>query len=258
MTLNPAYRRILHKMGYYNYQQGLIYRHLNQGKGWISHEEHCRKFIIKALDFYKPEKVTVYGSGWLLDLPLTEMAERVSRISLVDIIHPPEVITQTKGFKNIQIIEEDVTGGLIEEVWKKAGNRTFVNRLSSLKGISVCEYQPVDDPGLAISLNILTQLESLPEKLLRKKSRVNEECLKNFRKEIQQKHIRFLEKHNTVLISDMTEIFMKEGGESVQNDTILAELPAGKVREEWIWDFDLKGKDYNQKKSVFKVVGIML
>jgi hypothetical protein len=245
-------------MGYYNYQQGLIYRHLNQDKGWISHEEHCRKFIIKALDFYKPRKVTVYGSGWLLDLPVAEMIERVECISLVDIIHPPEVITQTAGFKNIQIVEDDVTGGLIEEVWKKAGNRTFINRLSSLNGISVSEYQPVDDPGLAISLNILTQLESLPEKLLRKKSRVNEESFLNFRKEIQQQHIRFLEKHNSVIISDLAEIYMKEGGESIQNDTVLAELPTGKIREEWIWDFDLAGKDYNLKKSVFKVVGIML
>ena len=258
MTLSPAYRRILHKMGYYNYQQGLIYRHLNQGKGWIRHEENCRNFIIKALDFYKPEKVTVYGSGWLLDLPVAEMAERVDRIALVDIIHPPEVITQTAGIKNIQIVEDDVTGGLIEEVWKKAGKRTFINRLSSLNGIPVSEYKPVDDPGLAISLNILTQLESLPEKLLRKKSKVNDESLMNFRKEIQQQHIRFLEKHKSVIISDFAEIYMKKGGESIQNNTVLAELPAGKVREEWIWDFDLMGNDYNLKKSVFKVVGIIL
>ena len=245
-------------MGYYNYQQGLIYRHLSQDKGWISHEEHCRSFIIKALDYYKPEKVTVYGSGWLLDLPLAEMAERVDRISLVDIIHPPEVITQTAGFKNIQLVEEDVTGGLIEEVWKKAGNKTFFNRLTSLSSISIPEYQPVDDTGLAISLNILTQLETLPEKLLRKRCRVDEEEYINFRKEIQLLHIRFLEKHKSVMISDIAEIFTKEGGASVQNNTVVTELPEGKVREEWIWDFDLKGNDYNQKKSVFKVAAIML
>jgi len=245
-------------MGYYNYQEGLIYRHLNQGQGWLSHEEHCRNFIIKALDFYKPEKVTVYGSGWLLDLPVTEMAERVGKISLVDIIHPPEVTLQTAGFKNVQIVEEDVTGGLIDEVWKKTGNRTYFNRLPSLGSISIPEYLPVADPGMVISLNILTQLESLPEKLLRKKSKADEEDFMNFRKEIQQQHIRFLTKHKSVLISDLAEIFIKEDGESFQNNTVLAELPEGKVREEWIWDFDLMGRDYNLKKSVFKVVGIML
>ncbi|MCU0472075.1 MAG: hypothetical protein MUC93_01750 [Bacteroidales bacterium] len=258
MTLNPAYRRILHKMGYYNYQQGLIYRHLNQDKGWISHEQHCRNFIIKALDYYKPGKVTVYGSGWLLDLPLAEMAERVNRISLVDIIHPPEVITQTAGFKNIQLVEEDVTGGLIEEVWKKAGNKTYFNRLTSLSSISIPEYQPVDDPGLTISLNILTQLETLPEKLLKKKSRVSEEDFMNFRKEIQLKHIKFLEKHKSVIISDIAEVFTRVGGDSFQNNTVVTELPAGMIREDWIWDFDLLGDDYIQKKSVLKVAAIML
>lgn len=245
-------------MGYYDYQQGLIYRHLNQGKGWISHEDHCRNFIIKALDHYKPSRVTVYGSGWLLELPLTEMSERVENITLVDIIHPPEVITQTAGFQNVQLVEEDVTGGLIEEVWKKAGGNTFLNRLSSLNSISIPEYQPVNDPGLVISLNILTQLETLPEKLLRKKSKASEEDFLNFRKKVQLVHLRFLEKHNSILVSDIAEVYTKEGGSSYQNVTVIAELPAGKIREDWIWDFDLAGTDYNQKKSVFKVAAILI
>jgi len=258
MTLCPEYRRILHKMGYYNYQQGLIYRHLNQDNGWISHEKRCRDFILKALDFYKPVKVTVFGSGWLLELPLAEISERVESISLVDIIHPPEVIEQTAGLKNVQLFEEDVTGGLIEEVWEKAGNRTIFNRLSSLGSISIPEYQPATDPGFVISLNILTQLETLPEKLLRKKSIAAEKDFMNFRKEIQQKHIRFLQKYNSVLISDIAEVFRKKGSDSFQNMTLAADLPEGKAREEWIWDFDLSGTDFNQKKSVFKVIAILL
>ena len=186
------------------------------------------------------------------------MAERVESISLVDIIHPPEVIVQTAGFKNVQLFEEDVTGGLIEEVWRKAGNRTIFNRLQSLSSISIPEYQPAADPGLVISLNILTQLETLPEKLLRKKSRAAEVDFMNFRKEIQQKHIRFLQKCNSVLISDIAEIFRKKESDSFQNMTLAADLPEGKAREDWIWDFDLSGTDFNQKKSVFKVIAILL
>ena len=92
MTHSISYRRMLNKMGYYNYQNGLIYHHINQHGGWENHEEHCRGFIIKALDFYKPEKVTVLGSGWLLELPLAELVERTGKICLVDIVHPPDVI----------------------------------------------------------------------------------------------------------------------------------------------------------------------
>ena len=70
-------------MGYYNYQNGLIYRHLNQEGGWDSHLERCRSFILEGVGFYKPGKVTVLGSGWLLELPFAEMVERTGKICLV-------------------------------------------------------------------------------------------------------------------------------------------------------------------------------
>ena len=152
---------MLNKMGYYNYQQGLIYRHLNQEGGWDIHLERCRSFILKAIDYYKPRKVTVLGSGWLLELPLSEMSEMTDEICLVDIVHPPQVKQQIAGLKKVKISEQDITGGLIEEVWNKTRKRFFFNKLRSLDSIQIPEYQPEEDPGLVISLNILTQLESL-------------------------------------------------------------------------------------------------
>ena len=172
MTHSSSYRIMLTRMGYYNYQNGLIYHHLNQEGGWGQHLEHCRQFILKALDFYKPDKVTVLGSGWLLDLPVAELAERVSRISLVDIIHPPDVFTQVKSYKNVELIEQDITGGLIAEVWQKKGHCTFIHKLLSLEKIVVPEYRPDGDPGMVISLNILTQLESLLIDFLKKRSKI--------------------------------------------------------------------------------------
>lgn len=244
-------------MGYYNYQQGLIYRHLNQDEGWIGHEKNCRQFILRAIDFHRPEKVTVFGSGWLLEVPLAEMAERVRTIVLTDIVHPPEVVSQTSGMKNVRLSFEDVTGGLIEEVWNKAGRRTFLNKLHSLDSILIPEYHPVEDPGLVISVNILTQLESLPEKLLRKKASVSEKEFLNFRKEIQLKHLHFIEKYKGILISDKAEILTDKGGNTTETETALVKLPEGNIKEEWVWNFDLLRTDYVQKESVFKVVAIM-
>jgi hypothetical protein len=245
-------------MGYYNYQHGLIYRHLNQQSGWDSHLDHCREFIIKAIDLQKPSKITVLGSGWLMELPLAEMAERTEKIVLIDIVHPPEVYEQTAGVKNVEVSEQDVSGGLIEEVWNKAGRRTFLNRLPSLETISISEYEPDTDPGMVISLNILTQLEILPEKLLRKKSKATDKEYFSFRKEIQEKHISSLKKYPSVLISDIAETIIDANGRQTENRTLLAELPAGKMMEEWIWDFDLMHADYNRKKSTFKVAAIRI
>jgi hypothetical protein len=258
MTHSTSYRRILHKMGYYDYQHGLICRHLNQQGGWDSHLERCRRLILRALDIYRPDKVTVIGSGWLLELPLIEMIKRTGKVVLVDIVHPPEVYSQTKGIEGISVVEQDATGGLIEEVWKKAGKRTFLNRLPSIGRITIPEYQPDEDPGMVISLNILTQLEFLPLKLLRDKTKAAEPEFLMFREEVQTNHIRFLMKHRSVLITDVAEIFTETSGETTEEKTALVRMPSGKVSDEWIWDFDLLKSDYNKKRSVLKVFAVIL
>ncbi len=258
MTHLPSYRRILHKMGYYDYQHGLIYRHLNQEGGWDSHLERCRNLILKALDLFNPEKVTVLGSGWLLELPLAEMDEKTKEVVLVDIIHPPEVYSQTAGMKRIKLVEEDVTGGLIEEIWKKTGKRTFINKLSSLGQVIIPDYQPVEDPGMVISLNILTQLEFLPLKFLRKKSKATETEFLRFREEIQKSHIRFLMKHRSVLITDVAEIYTDNSGKETEEKTAVVQMPSGKITEEWTWNFDLLSSDYKRKRSVLRVCAVIL
>ncbi|MGA2405390.1 MAG: hypothetical protein ABSF81_01395 [Bacteroidales bacterium] len=258
MTHSISYRRLLNKMGYYNYQNGLIYNHINQEGGWDNHQERCRSFIIKALDFYKPEKVTVLGSGWLLELPFTELVERTQRVCLVDIIHPPDVISQTGSFKNVELIEQDITGGLIEEVWQKTRKYSFFNKLQSLENVIVPEYKPDCDPGMVISLNILTQLESQLVDFLRKKSRIKEEEFNIFRTEIQKKHIDFLKKNKSVLITDITEIFTDNSGNVTKIPTVITDLPDEHFKEEWTWHFDLVRSDYYTKRSVFKIVGIII
>ena len=258
MSLDASYRRILHRMGYYSYQQGLIYRHLNQEGGWNSHLQNCRSFILKSIDFYKPSKITVLGSGWLLDLPLKEMIDITEEIVLVDIVHPPEVIDQVAGLTKVKLMEEDITGGLIQEVWMKTGKSSFFSKPGSIENITVPEYQPVNDPGLVVSLNILTQLESLPVGFIKKRAKVNDDEINNFRKKIQDNHLSFLKRYNSVLITDLSEIITDKTGNVTEEVSVLTDLPPAKYHEEWTWGFDLKRSDYYTKRSVFKVIGLII
>lgn len=258
MAHDLSYRKILHRMGYYNYQRGLIYHHFEEEGSWNSHLKNCRDFILKVLDLYGQSKVTVLGSGWLLDLPLKEMCDAVEEINLVDIIHPPEVKEQAGKLKKVKLREEDVSGGLITEVWEKGRHRSFFNKLRSLDEIRISEYQPQFDPGMIISLNILTQLESLPLEFLKKRSVKNEENYVWFRKEIQSKHISFLKKHESLLITDLSEIITDNSGITTEIPSVLTDLPEGKLKEEWTWNFDLRKSDYYTKKSVFKVAAMIL
>ena len=256
MSHSIEYRRILSRMGYYNYQNGLIYRHLNQEGGWDDHLEHCRNLILRTMELFKPEKVTVLGSGWLLELPLAEMAERTGTVCLVDIVHPPDVISQVSRLKNVEVRELDITGGLIEEVWNKTRKNSFLNRLKSLSTITVNEYIPGEDPGMVISLNIITQLETLLLKHLKGRSDIMEEELTGFRNKIQKKHIDFLVKHRSLLITDVEETFINRSGDEQINQTLITELPPVSYREEWTWDFDLKGVDFYNSKCRMKVLGL--
>jgi hypothetical protein len=258
MAHTESYRRILSRMGYYNYQRGLIFHHLNEGGGWNSHLKNCRNFILKAVDFYKPSIITVLGSGWLLDLPLKEIIDTVTEINLVDIIHPPEVKEQVADLKKVILREEDISGGLIEEVWKKSGKKTFLNRLKSLEVIEIPEYLPKFNTGMVISLNILTQLESLPLEFLKERTRGNDEGYLRFRREVQSKHISFLKKHKSVLITDLSEIVTESSGNVREIKSVLVDLPENVFKEEWTWNFDLKKSDYYNKSSVFNMVALVL
>jgi hypothetical protein len=258
MTHSIPYRRILSKMGYYAYQSGLIYNHLHQEGGWDGHLSCCRRFINRALEYYRPDKVTVLGSGWLLDLPLAEMLENTSLVYLVDIVHPPEVVKQAGNLEKVVLIEQDITGGLIEEVWNKTGKFSLFRKLNSLASITIPEFTLDFDPGFIISLNILTQLESQLLNFIKKRSSVSEDEILPFRKGIQEKHVDFLRNHKSVLITDYAEVVIKKSGEVLTNPTLFAELPQGTFKEEWTWDFDLKGNENYNSKSIIKVVSIAL
>lgn len=243
-------------MGYYDYHKGLISRNINQDGGWDSHCERSRNFIINALNYHKPDKVTVLGSGWLLDLPLAEMLEKTKKVCLIDIVHPPDVIKQAGSLENVELIEDDVTGGLIEKVWEKAGSNSFFSKISSLDSIVIPEYNLGNDPGLVISLNILTQLEILPVVFLKRKTKIREEEYNLFRSEIQKKHIAFLEKNKSLIITDYAEVFTDRSGSKTAIPTLLTDLPQGRIREEWTWKFEqTKAYRYNST-SVMKVVAI--
>jgi hypothetical protein len=256
MTHSTEYRRILNRMGYYNYQNGLIYRHMSQDGGWDNHLSNCRSYIMRALELFKPEKVTILGSGWLLDIPLAEMLEQTRKICLVDIVHPPDVVRQAAGFPNVELIEQDVTGGLIRSVWEETRRHSLFNKLKTLSALEIPEYAPDFYPGLIISLNILTQLESLPAALLKKTAKISPEEMKQFRHDVQERHLNFLRKFNSVLLSDFEEVSTDNNGRVTTEPTILAEIPEGISREEWQWDFDLKGGDYYNSTSIMRVLAI--
>jgi len=257
MTYDLPYRRVLHRMGYYNYQRGLIYHHLDEEGSWNSHLANCRAFILNAVKAHQPSRVTVLGSGWLLDFPLREIVDTGAEVFLVDIVHPPEVREQIRELPGVTLVEDDVSGGLIREIWEKGRRKFLFNRLKTPDEIDVREFRPQTDPGMVVSLNILTQLENLPLEFLKKRSGGDEESWLRFRIRIQEKHIGFLKKHKSVLITDVSEIITESSGRVSELPSVLVDLPEAVQSEEWTWHFEKKSRDFFRKKSDFRVRAMM-
>ena len=257
MAYDLSYRRVLHRMGYYNYQRGLIYHHFDEEGSWNSHLKSCRAFIIKAVKACKPYRVTVLGSGWLLDFPLREISDTGTEVYLIDIVHPPEVREQVRELNKVTLIEDDISGGLIHEVWEKARRVFFLNRLKSPDDINVAELSLQFDPGMLISLNIMTQLEILPLEFLKKRSGGDEEARLRFRQKVQESHLRLLKKYKSVLITDISEIITESSGRIIEKPSVLVKLPEAEHTEEWTWHFESKRRDYFRKKSDIRVRALM-
>ncbi len=253
MVRDAGYRRILYRMGYYEYQQGLVFRHLNQEGGWDLHLGNCRDFILRSVMSRQPAILTVLGSGWLLDLPLGELAAMTQKIYLVDIIHPPMIREKIENLGNIELMEEDVTGGLIKEVWETCRGTSVFRKKTEKSDITVPDYEPVYEQGMVVSLNLLTQLEALPCRFLERHALMSHDDLTALKSEIQQSHLSFLLKRDSVLITDTCEVETDSGGRMTTIPSLLTGLPSGKINSEWEWDFDNEKSDYYMKKSVFMV-----
>ena len=245
-------KRLLKNFGYHADQQGIINRYLRERGQWDTHLWRCRKYINETVQHYKPEIVTVLGSGWLLDIPLEELAGRCRKVNLVDMLHPRQVKHKVSEFSNVELHEQDISGGLLKEIWRSYKEGKDIN------SISIPLYEPGFEEGMVFSVNILTQLDSLPADYLVRKKVMTYKELRPLRQGMQSSHIRYLENTDSVLISDYIEYLKTENRVVERNELLFSSLPRGKRVEEWIWEFDNSGNYYTGKRVSFGVRAIDL
>lgn len=245
--------RILKKMGYLADQEGIISRYLRERGGWDSHLIRCREYILERVKNQSLSDVTILGSGWLLDIPLEELSELCGSITLIDINHPRQIRRKVRQYKNVRLVKDDITGGLIKQIWQ-----TDWSGLDSLDSIEIPVYNFDFRPGLIISLNILTQTDTLLNDFLIKRTKIDFEEHRRFRKRIQESHLSLLKLYPHLLITDFEEDIMDidKGSIIETNQLIFSDLPAGKNKEEWSWIFDSSGEYYRRRRVSFKVMAI--
>ncbi len=245
------------QMGFVKDQEGIMNRYMRESSHWAKHLERSRNFISEAFNHSDAETVAVLGSGWLLDVPLDKLLSRFKHIYLVDIHHPVQIRKKTAGMKQIELIEEDLTGGAIEQIWlmlKEHSNLMPAGDLSDLISLKAPLAQIM--PDALISVNLLNQLDIILCDYIRKQGHFQQATLTPFRAAIQAFHLNWISNKPACLITDIREELWNKSGNFTSKALIHTDLPHGIRRDNWWWDFDTQGTYHPESRTRMEVQAI--
>ena len=245
-------------MGYLSDQKGIIKRYIDQEGAWAHHITNTKNYIIETVTGKNIDTVTILGSGWLLDVPLEFLSNNFRKIILIDINHPRQIRHKLRKFANVEIMEADISGAvlLVYELVKEYRKH---NIKKDLREIEFPGLKAEGRSEYTISLNIINQLDILLVDYIKRFLTYDEEELNYFRGRIQKSHIDSLIPGKSCLIADYEEeIYDMDGNPGEKKNLVYTNLPKGKNRRTWQWEFDMSGSYYTGKKTFFNVIALEL
>ena len=232
-------------------------RYLSESAQWQHHLEKTRKFIAASFTGSQVKSVAVLGSGWLLDVPLDELRLRFGQIYLVDIHHPPQIRKKIEGMEGVELVEEDLSGGAIEQMWKLLRkNKASIPATRLVNEISLVPPLAGIQPDALISVNLLNQLDILLCDHIRRKLPYQQELSLSFRAAIQAFHLDWITKKAGCLVTDTKEHRIPLKGNISSKPLLYTDLPEGIRRDNWQWDFDSRGTYHPGSRTRMEVQAV--
>jgi hypothetical protein len=252
-TLITPCPRWAREMGYVRELIGIRRRHRQWKSAWEPHCERSRRVIRQAIRRCRQyRKAIILGSGWLLDLPLSELAASFREVILVDLLHPLSTRWRTRLYRNVFLLATDVSGAA-ESVWRAVEQRSSLPRAAPTLFIDDTEVD------LVVSLNLLSQLPCLPEQYLRQASIHPAEEITAFCTEVVQAHLDYLHRLPGVvtLIADFEAITISTAGAEVARHGTLygIEFPFG--GERWTWSLVPRKRSFPYHSEHLVVAGVV-
>ena len=244
--------------------------YLREEGGWDKHLHNSINFILQSINKIKSNSAVILGSGWLLDVPIDKLSEIFDKVFLIDIAHPNQIRHKVKKYKNVSLIEFDLTGGVIELAYKtnkdlKKNNikppvLKFVNQIAEfLPTILNFGINEDIEPDFVASVNLLNQLDIIITDYLNKNNIYSDAEIVKVKKQIQKNHIESLPKSKSCLITDYEEVISDFNNVILKTKSLIfADLPKSIKKEQWTWEFDKKGTYNNGKITQLNVLGITI
>lgn len=244
---------IARRTGYVRDQIGIQMRFLRENQLWQSHLQNTKQYIADYMSqSNRHGSAAVLGSGWLLDVPIDELAKTYHDVYLFDIVHPEQITVRLRKYPNVHLVVCDLTGGAVELAEQADSFAEFMQKMSSLSlSVDCKEFDAV------FSVNVLNQLDILLCDYLADKFGVSEHDLIPVRQKIQQFHIDNLPIGKTCIITDVAEENRTANGTSVEEKNLLyCTFPTGQNQKEWIWNFDSNQTYRSGKNTNMKVIAL--
>ncbi len=233
----PQYIR---NMDYFSETVAMRRRYRRNRAAWLPHLERSRRFVLAAAERCADRnKVVILGAGLLLDVPLAELSAMFREVVLLDIVLLPEVGKMIKKYANVNFIRNDVTN-MAETLY----NNIQQGARELPMAVPECS-SPVENAGLVVSLNILSQLWVVPRAYVLRKLPPDEEQLDDWCRQIVESHYAFLSSLACAvcLVADHEFVKRDREGRIVSRGTTVAGLPLPRPQESWIWNIAPMGGD---------------
>ncbi|HEX5364406.1 MAG TPA: hypothetical protein VFW59_09045 [Gallionella sp.] len=226
------------ELGYLRESIGIRSRYRRCKAAWQPHLKHSRAALLESLHACNDFRTAlVFGSGLLLDIPLTELAARFERVYLVDVVHLPEVRRIARRHANVQCVSHDITG--------------FMEHREALSPDRLDLPPPqrfLDDPSIdwVASVNLVSQLPLLPQDWLRQRfPELDETTLDAWGTRLMRQHLDYLRAFAApvCLLADREQTIHAREGEVLEQIDFTARLGlADSPMRQWRWDIAPPGE----------------
>lgn len=212
------------RMGLLSESIAIAARHRRCRTAWAPHLQASRMALLAACEQLSRRRVAVVlGSGHLLDVPLRELADRFEEVRLVDVVHPWSSRLLARSYRNVRLVELDVTASLPEMALPLPIPDFFLAE------------QEID---WVASVNLMSQLALLP---LCRQARHGDALVGST---LVSNHLTWLKQFTTpvCLITDLVQYRLNSDGQLIEQTDFRPLLSGWQVCQDWRWDLAPPGE----------------
>lgn len=237
------------KFGHLKESIAILNRQKRNQQAWEVHQQNCKNAIMNFCQKLKQhDAILILGSGPLHEIPIEFIQQHFRKVVLVDIVHLKSVKKFVKHFRNVELIEHDISEiehFLMEGKLQNQAPTRFLNE--SFSGV--------------ISANLMSQIPlNLRKYIERNNLTNNESIIDHFCAKAYQDHFEYLKKFKcpSLIITDIETNLIDKNNHIIECEKPLAVTILPKANREWIWDIAPKGEIDRELSLQMKVASIIL